>query len=790
MEVGEDLACYHCGQACDSVSFAIAEKNFCCYGCKVVYELLEDNNLCDYYQYETHPGATIRPVDDEAYVVLDDPAVQRRLLDFSSDSFARITWRVPAIHCVSCIWLLEKLRSLDAGILRSEVNFARKSVVVEFHPGRVSLRRIAARMASVGYPPVIDQVDNSKPEERDGKLLTVRLAIAGFSFGNIMLFSFPEYLGLDEQDTVLRTVFSWLNVALALPVLVFSARIYLDAAWKSFAQRQINIDVPIAAGLIALFGRSIWEIVTGYGPGYLDSFSGLVFFLLIGRWFQEKTYDSLSFDRDYKSYFPLAVQRWTGDTWKPTLIEELGPGDQVRIRNLEVIPADARLTDAEAFIDYSFVTGESRPVLAVANDFIYAGGRLIGQPARFRIEKKATQSYLTSLWNHASFRKNNERSYQRTIDRAARIFTWVVMGLAIVTALYWYFMSPGKMWLVMTSVLMVACPCALALAAPFTYGTMLRVFGRNRLYLKNTDVIERLSRIDCVVFDKTGTVTYGEQPAIVFEGVCSDEEMQATRLLTSCSTHPLSVLVSKSINGDLAADIKDFKEIPGKGIQGRVWGRDYRIGSSAFAGAPSPPHEGTVWLSVDGATLGCFRIGIRPREGMKDMIGQLAMQASLLSGDQDSDMISMRRIFGKNSDILFNQSPLNKQTYVKSMQEEGKQVLMVGDGLNDTGALKQSDVGIAVTDDTGVFTPSCDGILFGERVKDLHRFMRLTRSASGILRIAFAISFCYNAIALGIAITGHLTPLIAAILMPLSSISVVGFSVLAVNVTAKREGLS
>ena len=232
-------------------------------------------------------------------------------------------------------------------------------------------------------------------------------------------------------------IFSWLNLLLSIPVFFYSGFDYVRSAYRSFKDRQINIDVPIAAGLIALFFRSSYDIVTATGPGYLDSFTGLVFFLLIGRWFQSKTYESLAFDRDFTSYFPLAVSRLVNGKWTPVVIYDLRPGDQIRIRNMEIIPADSTLRDEYAYIDYSFVTGESKPVKIMRSELIYAGGRLIGSPVTLIVDKKTSQSHLTSLWNHEAFKKVTESKYQKIIDRAARRFTWVVLVVALGTFMYW-----------------------------------------------------------------------------------------------------------------------------------------------------------------------------------------------------------------------------------------------------------------------------------------------------------------------------------------------------------------
>src|SRR6478609_2243341 len=501
--------CYHCGQDCKDETVLGSDKSFCCTGCKTVFEILNENNLCEYYSFDERPGVSLRHVKDNAYEFLSEASVRRKVVAFESASYSKVNFFVPSIHCISCIWLLENLQRLNKAVLKSEVNFGKKTVSINFNPQQIELSDLAKLMASLGYAPQINLEGETNLLGSTNKGLVAKLATAGFCFGNIMLLSFPEYFGLDASDKAFQETFSYLNLLLALPVILYSGQDYFVSAWKSFSQKQINIDVPIALGLLALFARSAYDILSASGPGYLDSLSGLVFFLLIGRWFQSKTYESLSFERDYKSYFPLAVQKKVNHEWKSTLVYELKKGDEIRVRNMEIVPADSLLVDSEAYIDYSFVTGESRPVKVKTGDLVYAGGRLAGPPISLVVEKETSQSHLTSLWNNAAFAKPEESIHRKLIDKTARAFTWIVLAIALGTAVYWYKVDPSRMWLILTSVLMVACPCALALAAPFTYGSMLRVFGRHGFYLKNADVIERLAHVDSFVFDKTGTITRG-----------------------------------------------------------------------------------------------------------------------------------------------------------------------------------------------------------------------------------------------------------------------------------------
>ncbi len=804
----EQPVCYHCGLTCSTRDIVLGDKYFCCRGCRMVYELLEANHLCRYYDLSRNPGNSPGEFDAETrFGYLDDPHIQRRLLDFSDGQTARVTFFIPSMHCSSCIWLLESLHKINAGILSSRVNFLRKELTLTFSQKALSLRQVVELLAFLGYEPQISMADLEKRSRRGGRRdLYLKIGVAGFAFGNIMLLSLPEYFSGGQIETGFKQFFGWLNILLALPVLLYSSTEYFSSAWTGLKHRTINIDLPISLGILALFGRSVFEIVTGLGPGYMDSFAALLFFLLTGKLFQKKTYDALSFERDFKSYFPIAVTRKVGDREETIPLSRLRVGDRILVRHQELVPADAVLIAGDGWIDYSFVTGESAPVARKSGDLIYAGARQMASTIELEVVKEVSQSYLTRLWNDEIFRKQRDSRFQSIINVAARYFTVFVLAVASGALLYWLPRDAGLALNAFTAVLIIACPCALALTVPYTLGSAMRILGRKHFYLKNTHVIEVLARVDTVIFDKTGTLTQSRRAAVQFVPMngttpLAPEEEQWIRSLVYHSTHPLSRRIRQALSRTALMPVKDYREIPGRGIEAVVQGRHIRVGSGKFLGI-APPEEkeagglpdaesSRVFVAIDGRVKGYFHIWNVYRSGLKEILQNLAghYQLALLSGDYEQEKQYLRRLFPLKSDLLFQQSPQQKLEYIRTLQQQGRTVLMVGDGLNDAGALKQSDVGVAVTEDRSAFFPACDALLDAGHFRLLPDFLRLGKISRRIILASIGISLLYNLVGLSFAVQGTLSPVISAILMPLSSISVVAFTTGMTHLWARIKGL-
>ena len=786
--------CVHCGEDCGKAPVMWDDKHFCCYGCKTVYQILNEKKLDKYYEIQPMSGIKIdRKGVGDKYAYLDNEEIADNLLSFSDGGFSKVTLFVPAIHCASCIWLLENLYTLDAGIVQSSVNFPKKLVNITFKPKEISLRRVVEMLVSIHYVPEISlerqEGKNSGKSERN---LLIKIGIAGFSLLNVMLYNFPEYLpGSHQLSPLFIRFFGWMSMLLAIPVVFYSASDYYLSAYKALKHKIVNIDLPISIGIFTLFFQSIFDVVTGQGIGYIDSLTGLVFFLLVGKWYQSKTYHALSFERDYKSYFPVAVTKIEDNGRRTSiLLADLKEKDEILIRNQELVPADAELLSETANIDYSFVTGEALPVEKKKGDMIFAGGRQAGSSIRMKVLKSVEQSYLTQLWNQDAARQSETSHLDTVVNKVSEYFTGIVLLVAASAGAYWLFNNPSLALFAFTSVLIIACPCALALTVPFSFGGTMRAFGRKGFYIKNTGVIEKLNKIDTVVFDKTGTITLSHSMKAEFIGdTLTLRQKLMIKALTSHSAHPLSQSIFHSLQGESLPEVKSFQEIPAMGISGVIDGVKINIGSRTFVmGTRVDADVAThVYVFVDDCVPGYFQIENQYRPGLQEVVTALKKRAKLylLSGDNDAEKSNIQQIFGRQAVLLFNQSPTDKRDFIKKLKEKGKTVLMIGDGLNDAGALLESHVGLTIADDIYNFSPACDGIIEARQFNHLHRFIGFTHKAMNIVYISFLISFLYNVVGIGFAVQGNLSPLVAAILMPISSVSVVAFASLAIKILSK-----
>jgi len=801
IDIASKLQCKHCGDTCVSDRWKRGSDIFCCNGCKTVFEIINDNELDFFYQLNSHAGISRNGIALTNYEYLDDPILVDKLASYVKDSNITVWLHLPSIHCSSCLWLLENISKLNIGINYSRVNFLEKRLLIQFDSDVISLRELVELLSQIGYAPQITlndvDFDNNKLKDRS---IYYKLGIAGFAFGNIMLLSFPEYLGLGNVDGLISQVISYLNILLILPVVFYCAKAYLKSAWRGVLHKHLNIDVPISLGILALFFKSLFDIFLGVGSGYLDSLAGLIFFLLIGKWFQNLTYDRIKFDLDYKSYFPIAASLVENKVEKKIGLEDIKNGNIIRIRHGELIPADGVLLSSKANIDYSFVTGESMPTSISQNNKVHSGGKVNGSFIEIEVQKTVASSYLTQLWNDASFKNvNSKGSISKINEIVSKYFTGTIVLISLIAFGFHSFYDISKAINVLATVLIIACPCAVALSMPFAFGNLIRLFGQRKIYFKNTHVIENCSKVNCLVFDKTGTITETSEKSLEYFGKELNEfEKRMIASLANCSTHALSKMIVCYFNQSNFNSVENFIEESGLGIKGTINEFEIKIGSNRFIDVKESkifkaqihlPEASNVFIEINGELVGAFVLKSNFRKKLHRVLKEFYKdyEINLISGDNSNDREDLLGVFKNWKSLHFQKSPFQKLSYIKELQSQKYNIAMIGDGLNDAGALNQSNVGVSITHNTSSFAPACDIIIASDKFEKLPLIFSICKDAVKLIYISYSIALLYNAIGVYFAAQGLLSPVIAAVLMPLSSITVVLFGFLSTTFLFKSK---
>ncbi|WP_185863442.1 heavy metal translocating P-type ATPase [Blattabacterium cuenoti] len=739
---------------------------------------------------------------------LDDEKIANKIIDFNHKNITTVRFIIPSIHCSSCVLVLERLPKLYKNIFNSTVDFYSKQIWITFNNIEFKLSDIAKLLDNIGYRPSInfDSIENRKRNQNlfDRKLIG-KLAVYFFCFGNIMLLAIPEYVGARQEDMWFvenRNFFRYLMMVLACPVVIFSITDHIRYAILGLKKHILNINVPISIGILVLFLWSCYEVFFDLGSGYFDSLSSFSLFLLISRMFQVYTHNKiLSFDKNYKSFYPILITKIYNDKndkkEEKVLLSSLKKGDLILIRNEEIVPTDSILIKGNAVLDNSFITGESYLIPKKKGERIYAGSKQKGEAILIKVIKNVDHSYLSLLWNK---NKPNQYSYQFDLssisNRFSQYFTPTILIISILTGMYWGFFSDdsSKVFQTVFSVLIITCPCALVLSSPLIFGSMIRFFSKKGFYIKDIFTMERISSVRTLIFDKTGTITDINKDKISFVGNMEHEEKKIIASLLKNSSHPLSQKILSELSIKDFYSIKNFREILGKGLEGVVKNISVKIGTQKYLDIPNNTinehgiNHTKVFISINNKFIGYFLFRNYYRKGIEKMFQYLKeYNIFILSGDQnDLEKKYLKSILPKSSKVFFSQSPEDKLNCVKQLQKKGEKVMMFGDGINDCAALNQSEVGVSVSENPTSFFPTCDAFIESSCLNKIYFFLKVSKVSGKLVFINFMISLFYNVIGIYFAITGNLRPFIAAILMPLSSFSVIFFSIISTWIISRK----
>ncbi len=720
-------------------------------------------------------------LDAEKAVHETPPADELWLASRSLDGGLRQTdLSVPGVHCGACITTIEKSLRAFPEVERARVNLSTKRVSLvwkeDFEGQRTDPQRIVAAIGAAGYEAhLFSPAAEDSQVERN--LLLRSMAVAGFAAMNIMLLSVSVWSGADDAT---RDMFHWISAAIAGPALVYAGQHFYKSAWNALRHGRMNMDVPIVLAVSLSYCMSLYETFNHGDEAYFDAAVSLLFFLLVGR-----TLDHLMRERARSAVSGLArlVPRGatvlTADGKKEFLpIEEIDAGMLLSVAVGERIPVDAMVESGTSDVDRAIVNGESMPVTVEPGAMLQAGVLNLTGPLQIRAAAAMRDSFVAEVINLMEAAEGGRARYRRIADRAADIYAPAVHLLALAAFLFWgFYTGDWKYGLtIAVAVLIITCPCALGLAVPAVQVVAAGRLFQSGIMVKDGSAMERLSEVDAVFFDKTGTLTAGK-PVLVNQLEIDPETLTMAATLASQSSHPFSKALAR-FSGHCGVVYREIREIPGGGIEARSEAGVWRLGSEAFAGGNSgsaTDNGSQSVFSLNGEVLAVFRFEDTIRHGAQAAIAKLhenGFHTTILSGDRESAVASLAKRLSIRS-WRAGLTPRDKADACKAAGDEGHKVFMVGDGINDAPALAGAYVSMAPASAADVGRQAADFVFMHDDLNAVNEAIHISRKAGQLIRQNFALAIIYNAIAVPLALSGLVSPLIAAAAMSTSSIVVV-----------------
>ncbi|AFJ01626.1 Heavy metal translocating P-type ATPase [Methylophaga frappieri] len=794
--------CYHCASPVSDSEAIFAEidgeqQMFCCHGCKSVCQTIFSAGLQGFYQ-KTTPDETLAPpptqhTEFEAY---DQEAIQDDYVT-SHGSQREIHLLIEGIHCPACIWLIEQTLHHQPGVIRAEANFTAKKLRLSWDSQRTTLSAILKRLASVGYAGV-----PFDPETAEGALarrhrdLLYRMAFAGFCMMNILWVSIALYAGAAEDE--FRNWFHWIGFGLATPTLLYSGFPFFRNAFTGLRNWRLTMDLPIAIGATATYLYSVYITVTGSTQGevFFDTVVNFIFVILIGRYLQAiSTRNALSATRRLLTLQPKMATVVHGDDTKLTPIRLVSPGDVVLVRPGETVPVDGDVIAGDSAINESMLTGESALVVKQVGDQVVAGSQNSEGALHVRARAVLRDTALARILDLMEAAQSDKSALQSLADRIVPWFVLITLCLATLTFLSWLGQDFEIALLAAASVLVVTCPCAFGMATPMSIAVASGVGAQRGILVKNGAVLEKLSTVNHVVFDKTGTLTTGEltiRKILPANGYTDEQVLRVAASVEQLSEHAVAraVVNHSQSRGLEICSVTAFRAVPGRGVKALLDGHEVAVGTMAwlasfinvddvwYAECEEAEKQGISCVLVvqHNTIIGLLGVTDTLREDASQAIAALLnqhIQVSVLSGDRYAVVAAVVAQLGAVKCIA-EVLPEDKQQKIRQLQQQGHTVAMVGDGINDSPALIQADVGIAVAAGTDVSIEAADIVLSQNRLMQVVEARRLAGHTLRTIKQNIVLSIIYNLIMVPLAMMAMVSPLMAAVTMPISSLLVIG----------------
>ena len=824
---GEGGFCYHCGQELPSESFRETIKgrefNFCCQGCQAICRYIHDAGLASYYDKrdKSRPGGPplLLSEDMEAYV---DPMFVK-----AEGAVNEISLLIEGVHCAACIWLIERVLGKTEGVVSARINLSTSRARVQWNGTMVDPGEIIRKIASLGYNATpYDPSSSEAPLAKKSADMMIRMAVAGFCSVAAMFLAEGLYAGYFWGiDASSRNFMQWLSLIITTPAVFYSGIPFMRGAYNGLRNRAMTMDLPISLGALITYFYSAWATVNKRGDVYFDSAAMFIFLILIGRYLEAASKRKAGSATERLLSLGAKTARVVRDGERTTVpVNAVAVGDLVEVRPGEKIAVDGIVTEGESRVDESMLTGESRPVKKFIGSQVSGAALNMDGTFIFRATKIGDDTILSKIIRLVEDAQSSKASIQRVADRIAAYFVPAILGIAALTYLYWSIHDPGHAVIYSIAVLIITCPCALALATPAAIIAGTGAGAREGILIKNGEVLEKAHKATHIIFDKTGTLTEGKMGVVNivvsgrWSGVSAEDELlRLASIVEKGSEHPIGKAIVREATDrklDLNINVKGFKAYPGKGVEGKIewpvvggqWS-EVSIGNKRFMFEKrlQIPEELIVeeerlssegktvvfvstghWpLATDHSLFALIAISDRVRPEAKDAVADLkkmGLKVTVLTGDNRRVAEAIARTVGADN-VIAEVLPEEKEATVRGLQEKGEIVIMVGDGINDAPALARADIGMAVGSGTDVAIESADIVLLNSNPLSVSRAVKISRKTFGIIKGNLGISVLYNILFTPLAALGFIVPVVAGIAMPLSSLVVIGNSIRAGRIT-------
>jgi len=797
-EAGPNVPCTHCALPVPaSLVEPGSEQQFCCHGCRTVYTVIHDEGLGRYYDLMREDEEQRQPArtTGRLYEEFDDPSFHDLYVRPAGDGLLAVELYLEGVHCAACVWLVEKVPVRLAGVAEARLDMRHSMARVVWDPGAIRLSAIARFLDSLGYAThPFRGVQTREMRRREDRGLLIKIAVAGAAAGNVMMLAAALYGGMWHGIAAeFETLFRWVSLALAL-VAMWSASVFFRGALGSLRARALHMDVPITIGILAGFGWGAWATLSGRGEIYFDSVTALIFLLLVGRYVQQRSQRAAADSAELLySLSPSSARLIEAGTVRTVPLEALVPGMRVEVPAGESIPVDGVVVEGHSDIDASLLTGESRPQRVDEGDGVLAGTLNLSSRLAVQVLAAGENTRVGRLSRLVEESASRRAPVVRLADRISGVFVAVVLALALLTLMIWWRQGAGVALDHAIALLIVTCPCALGLATPLAVSAAIGRAGREGILIKGGDALERLAQQGRVMLDKTGTLTLGRMELVRWWG---DERLKPlVSQIESQVSHPVARAFVRGLPEVAATSVVEVeRSTDGSGVRGNIAGRELLIGSPTHVERETGRLSDTVaqvvrryvdegltpvLIADEGTVTAAAGIGdpLRPGSAVAvDDLREMGWRVGILSGDHPGVVAAVAQRLGiPAEDRRGGATPEEKLGVIERAAAEGP-VVMVGDGVNDAAALSAATVGVAVHGGAETAMAFADVFLTHEGIESLGSLFRGARRTMRVIRLNLIFSLLYNVVGASLAITGLIGPLVAAVLMPLSSLTVITYS--------------